>query len=528
MGLHYLFRIKEFRSKVSVTKIALNCPLCLYEYVRIRISVRIGTCIAIVFLWFVVSDFEMTYSVKMCKPLATFRRFFALFVGICVLFTLLSPADARRFSHPNSWNAEKYAAIVIDANTDRVLFSRNANKRRYPASLTKMMTLYILFDEIESGRVRKKTLMSVSKHAASQVPSCLGLKPGKTISVENAIRALVTKSANDVAVVIAEHISGSERAFAKRMTAVARKLGMKRTVFRNASGLHDRNQYTSANDMSILSRALYRQHPNYYPYFSLKSFTFERKKYHSHNHLVRKFRGVDGIKTGYTNASGFNLASSMRSNGQHLIAVVMGGPSGSKRNKHMENLLFTHILNASKTRNVRWEKKNTLQFVGAPVPQMLSSPIQNPRSFSKLQIPAPVVLAEQRSGYASQNSPDPSSKLKRTPSVGKRTGILTRKEAENLNQESLIRDLSYAKNPTKTWMIQIGAYNQKEMAQRKLNEALLKHSSLKNRLGYTEPVHKDDTTLYRARFEGFDREDARKTCHTLRKAKFKCLPMVKR
>jgi len=232
-----------------------------------------------------------------------------------------------------------YAAIVIDADTGRVLHSRNADTRNYPASLTKMMTLFLTFEALEHGTLKLDQRLRVSKRAAGQPASKLGLKAGTTITVEDAIRAITIKSANDVATVIAEALGGTEIKFSKMMTKRARALGMKRTSFRNASGLPNRRQLSTARDMSILARALIERFPNYYGYFSEASFQYNGKKYRNHNSLLKDYDGADGIKTGYVRASGFNLVASAERNGIRLIGVVFGGKTANRRDRHMQNLL---------------------------------------------------------------------------------------------------------------------------------------------------------------------------------------------
>jgi D-alanyl-D-alanine carboxypeptidase len=233
----------------------------------------------------------------------------------------------------------KYASIVLDADTGRILHGTNADTRNYPASLTKMMTLYVVFDALDAGKIKLDTQFNVSRRATHQPPSRLGLKVNQSISVKNAILALVTKSANDVSTVIAENISGSERAFALTMTAKARKLGMNRTIFRNASGLPHRGQMSTARDMAKLARALLTSHSNYYGYFSVKKFLYKGRKYKNHNKLLTSYKGVDGIKTGYIRAAGYNLVASAKRGGQRLIGVVFGGNSSAHRNRHMTKLL---------------------------------------------------------------------------------------------------------------------------------------------------------------------------------------------
>jgi D-alanyl-D-alanine carboxypeptidase len=241
--------------------------------------------------------------------------------------------------------ASKYASIVIDMETGQVLHDRDADETRHPASLTKVMTLYLVFDAIESGKLKLSDRLTVSKAAARAQPSKLGLKAGTTIKVEDAIRALVTKSANDVAIVIAEKLGGgTEAKFVTKMNAKAKELGMHATTFRNASGLPDKRQVTTARDMAKLAEAVYLDHKNRYNYFALSSFTWGKRKYLNHNELLRKVDGVDGIKTGFTNASGYNLMASAERNGRRVIAIMLGGTTGRSRDAHVRDLIEAAFL----------------------------------------------------------------------------------------------------------------------------------------------------------------------------------------
>lgn len=239
--------------------------------------------------------------------------------------------------------SEKYAAIVVDASNGRTLYQAYSTAPRYPASLTKMMTLYLTFEALEQGRLSKSTLIPVSAHAASQPPSRLGFKRGEQIEVESAIRALATKSANDVAVAVGEYLGGSEDGFARQMTVKARQLGMTATVFRNASGLPDAGQHTTARDMAVLGMALRQRFPQHYYYFSATDFNFRGKRVRGHNDLLGRVNGVDGIKTGYIRASGFNIVTSVNADGRKLIIVVMGGDTARKRNDHVEELIVRYM-----------------------------------------------------------------------------------------------------------------------------------------------------------------------------------------
>lgn len=233
----------------------------------------------------------------------------------------------------------RYASMVIEAETGRILHAVNEDTRNYPASLTKIMTLYMVFDALKDGRLTMDQKLKVSARAEGMAPSKLGLRRGKTISLEDAVLALVTKSANDAAVVIAEAIGGTEINFAIMMTERARELGMSRTTFRNASGLPNRRQLSTARDMALLGLRIRQDHPDFYRYFSTTHFKYGKRTYKNHNTLLSSYEGTDGIKTGYIRASGFNLVASVERDGVRLIGVVFGGKSGASRDRHMKKLL---------------------------------------------------------------------------------------------------------------------------------------------------------------------------------------------
>ncbi|RWN64211.1 D-alanyl-D-alanine carboxypeptidase family protein [Mesorhizobium sp.] len=244
--------------------------------------------------------------------------------------------------------AQKYAAMVIDGS-GRTLFEANSTAPRYPASLTKMMTLYLLFEALEQGRISKTTPIPVSANAARQPPTKLRFRRGETIDVDSAIRAITVKSANDVAVAVAEYLGGSEQAFAAMMTAKARQIGMRSTVFRNASGLPDAGQQTTARDMAVLGMALRARFPQHFHYFSESDFMFRGRLVRGHNDMLGRVRGVNGIKTGYIRASGFNIVTSYDADGRRLILVVMGADSARQRNDHVEALIQRNLSPASNT-----------------------------------------------------------------------------------------------------------------------------------------------------------------------------------
>ncbi|ESY68207.1 D-alanyl-D-alanine carboxypeptidase [Mesorhizobium sp. B283B1A] len=260
---------------------------------------------------------------------------FALLVLLAGCSTTTPPDSVLAVPAP----PQKYAAIVVDAQTGKQLFEVNSTAQRYPASLTKMMTLYLLFEAMDSGRVTKETQIPVSDHAASQPPTKMRFRRGETIDVDSAIRAIVVKSANDVAVAVGEYLGGSEDQFAAMMTSKARQLGMTSTTFRNASGLPDDSQMTTARDMAVLGMALHSRFPQHFHYFSESDFMFRGRLVRGHNDMLGRVRGVDGIKTGYIRASGFNIVTSYNADGRRLIVVVMGADSARQRNDHVEALI---------------------------------------------------------------------------------------------------------------------------------------------------------------------------------------------
>ena len=268
-------------------------------------------------------------------------------------------AEARRYKHRRHHHhvvresySPQFSSIIVDGNSGAVLSSNNPDGIRRPASLTKIMTLYLLFERLDAGKMKLDTEMEVSEFASEQAPTKLGLKPGQTLKVEDAIKGLVTRSANDAAVVIAEAIAGDETEFAKLMTRKARALGMSKTTYRNASGLPNDEQLTTARDQATLGRAIQDRYPRYYRYFATSVFNYRGQSIRNHNRLLGNVEGVDGIKTGYTRASGFNLVSSMRRGNRHLIGVVLGGRSGGSRDATMRNLLAENLEKGATKRTV--------------------------------------------------------------------------------------------------------------------------------------------------------------------------------
>jgi D-alanyl-D-alanine carboxypeptidase len=283
--------------------------------------------------------------------------------------------------------------------TGQVLHARHADEPRYPASLTKTMTLYMVFDALKSGELKLNERMTVSRNAASQPPSSLRLRAGSTITVKDAVHALVTKSANDVAVVVAERLGGSESRFATLMTAKARAMGMSNTTFRNASGLPDTQQISTARDMAVLAERVLEDHADYYGYFSNTKFTWGRATYKNHNGLIGKVAGVDGIKTGYTRASGFNLMASAKRRGRRVIAVMFGGSTARSRDQHVTDLIeaaYTSLDGEPEQLELR--SSLTFAAIQTPVdPNGAAMPMLNGKVFAPVTVSQPVAQGDEGS-----------------------------------------------------------------------------------------------------------------------------------
>ena len=299
-------------------------------------------------------------------------RITAFFMAVILVLGASFPAEAAR--EKSSGGNPKYASIVVDAETGAILSQRYADKSLHPASLTKVMTLMLLFDAMEAGRVRPSDKILISKRAAGAPPSKIGLPAGSSIRVEDAILAMVTKSANDISLAVAEYLGGSEERFAERMTQRARAIGMTRTTYRNAHGLHDPRQVTTARDQAILARYVLARYPNYYRYFSTKQFTYRGKTYNNHNRLMSSYRGMDGFKTGFINASGYNLIASVKRGDRRLIGVVFGGRSWNTRNDHMAGILDAGF---AKSRSSIQHASASIPAVAPPV-QQAQAPVPPP------------------------------------------------------------------------------------------------------------------------------------------------------
>ena len=333
-----------------------------------------------------------------------------------VIFTTDS-ADARRYRrHVRHHQAQPsyspaFSSIIVDGNSGATLTANNPDASRHPASLTKIMTLYLLFEKLEAGKMKLDSEMEVSEHASQQAPTKLGLRPGQTLKVEDAIKGLVTRSANDAAVVIAEAISGDEDDFAKLMTRKARALGMSKTIYRNASGLPNDEQVTTARDQSTLGRAIQDRFPRYYRYFATTAFYYRGNSIRNHNRLLGNVEGVDGIKTGYTRASGFNLVTSMRRGNRHLVGVVLGGRSGGSRDAIMRNLLAENLEKGATQRTVAAITERGSADANADVAEAAatSRPTQTAQVQSAVQANAavqePAAMEQQQPRPAARPSP---------------------------------------------------------------------------------------------------------------------------
>ena len=397
-------------------------------------------------------------------------------IALCLLLlqgfaASIGPVEARA--------APRYAAMAVDAHSGRVLFSRNADAQRYPASLTKIMTLYMLFGLMAKGKVSHDTAFVVTPNAAGQAPSKVGFKPGQTIRAIDAIHILVTKSANDVAVVVAENVGGTEANFARMMTQKAREIGMTRTTFKNASGLPNPGQVTTARDMITLSLRLIRDYPQYYRVFKTKYFRYRGKRYRNHNRLLFSHKGTDGIKTGYIRASGFNLVSSVRQGDKHVVAVVFGGKSSKSRNAHMRRLL---------QRTMRTAVAHSGPRRSPPLPD------RNPIVIASAVPAQPIDLASFYAYPTEEASTD--------------RGVGSRSPARG------------------DFHVQVGAYSSPGEASATLKrvksaapDLLAGHEPI------TQPYRKPKRQLYRARFAGFTKSSARSACSKLKQRDINCIIM---
>ncbi|TPL83844.1 D-alanyl-D-alanine carboxypeptidase [Mesorhizobium sp. B2-3-13] len=431
--------------------------------------------------------------------------------------------------------AAKSAAIVVDAKTGKVLYSANADGRRYPASLTKMMTLYLTFEAMAKGKISRNTPVVFSAHASAEAPTKLGVKPGGSVAVETAILSIVTKSANDSATALGEMLGGNETNFARMMTAKARQLGMNGTVFRNANGLPDPGQFTTARDMATLGIALREHFPQYYGYFAQRSFLYGRQRINGHNRLLGRIKGVDGIKTGYTRASGFNLVSSVSDGNRRLVAVVMGGTSGGSRDNQMAGLINAYLPRASTRGGGDLVAKADSNPISALAKVLL------PKHDAPTPDEKPVAVAEADTAVANDatvaqgDSEDEDTAEAETPKLvvpakKVKTVIVSAPKVATAQVVAAYAEPAPAVDPVNTasvpsgWAIQVASSPKQSEAQAFLDNTTKQAPKvLADASGFTVAFDKDGVTYYRARFGGFGSKDAAwKACTALKKKKIEC------
>lgn len=472
-------------------------------------------------------------------------------------------------------SAARYSSMVIDVDTGEVLYARNADERRYPASLTKMMTLYMTFEALEQGRLRLDQPLKVSKRAAGQTPSRLGLKAGQTITVNQVILAMVTKSANDAATVVAEAIGGTEIEFAQMMTDRAHRLGMVRTRFTNATGLHNRRQRSTARDMSTLALSLISDFPQYYHYFSTPKFTFKGRQHQNHNGMLGTYRGTDGIKTGYVRASGFNLVASVERGDRRLVGVVFGGRSPRSRDGHLRQLLdqafaappsqVAALIRKPGTKPTRSAPAPVQTAALAPMEPPAPAPTRAPVPVMSATLPPPpppppsnteVAVIEEGSARSAPVAVPHPAKFTRTAQAA--TPFLRKRSADEVGRAGDTRDplamtnqrrratqqrnlaantsnRSLGAEPRQStgevtnrqhdlWAIQVGAFRRFAAARDQVLRAARAQPRL---LDGTEvvitAVENQGKTLYRARLSGLTETDARRVCKSLKRKDIGCL-----
>lgn len=445
-----------------------------------------------------------------------------------------SPAEAKRkiVRKGGGYNPPT-AAMVVDVKTGKVLFSENPDAHRHPASITKVMTLYMLFEQLEKGRYSLNSPLKVSAWASRQAPSKLGLQPGDTIEVEDAIKALVTKSANDVAVVVAENIGGTEQNFAAQMTRKARSIGMSRTTFRNASGLPDPGQITTARDLITMGRAIQDRFPKYYTYFATRSFNYDGAVHGNHNKLLGRVEGVDGIKTGYTRMSGFNLLTSVKADGRQLMAVVLGGRTGASRDRYMAELIETHLDRAyagNRTAPALVEANDTASADdaedAAPAPKTTAA--LQPKQQAAAIVPAPVAVAPKTVKAAAPAAPVRVAAV--IPVAPTTTPVVKSDTTTTPNGWKVgaqpVRTASVAQSKPAPlpagFALQIGTAKTEMGAKDILDEARgdVSKAVLK---GSVARVERASEKAYRALFAGFKTKDtADKACKALKKSGYDC------
>ena len=430
----------------------------------------------------------------------------------------------------------KYAGIVVDAKTGNILYGQNADSLRYPASLTKMMTLYLVFEALESGRIKLNTAVPVSANAAAEPPSKLGLRKGGSFTVEQGILALVTRSAPDASTAFGEFLGGSEGRFAQMMTAKARSLGMTRTTYRNAHGLPNTAQMTTARDQARLGLALRQHFPQYYGYFSTRSFTYGKQVIGNHNRLVGNVRGVDGIKTGYTRAAGFNLVTSAQVDGRSIVAVVLGGTSGGARDAQMRKLVAAYLPKASRSgKGNMIEEPAETQFVASAKPVSARTQPVSAAIAAAPSLPASGPVPDARYEEAVETAY--AAPVKKSAAIAAAEGTL---EAQAQKLAALpasaqdyipsapalrVDQVTTASTKVQSgWVIQVGVSPTKQMALDLLQTAQQKGGNvLRAATPFAVAIDNGGAQVYRARFGGFDNQKiAVNACNQLKRKGMNC------
>ncbi len=432
----------------------------------------------------------------------TVSRMTRLLGALCLVFIALALPTTHASANT------KYASIVIDADTGQVLRQRSADKKLYPASLTKMMTLYMAFDAIEQGRFTLDSSLAVSRTASNEPASKLGLRRGSTITMRDALQACATKSANDAATVLAEALGGSKEQFAKMMTRKARELGMRQTTFKNPHGLTARGQKSTARDMAILGRRLFSDFPEHYSMFERKRFKFGGRNYRATNKLLGKYRGADGIKTGYTRASGYNLVASAERDGRRVIGVVFGGKSGASRNRHMRKILDEGFAKLPKQPALLIARSETLAVT--PVPR--AKPSRDEGAVAEAR-PKPVILAE--AGPVEAPAAIAAIRNQSDPWVVA-NGLLAL-------QRMIVPQAEAAPASMGDWAVQIGAYRNLRQAEDILEKAkALQSPQLSRAAPVVNRRNAGGRPIYRARFQGLAKGQAENACRSLSRRGIAC------
>ena len=466
-------------------------------------------------------------------------------LALVVMAALALPAISS-----SAMAAPQFAALTVDARTGKLIFASDADGRRHPASLTKMMTLYLLFQDLKSGKIKLSSPIRISARAAAMAPSKLGVKPGTMITVETAIRALVVKSANDVAAAVAENLGGTEAAFAKRMTRTARSIGMSRSTFVNASGLPNSAQITTARDMATLGLRLMRDYPQYYPYFRNMSFTYAGRTIKTHNRLLGKFEGTDGIKTGYVAASGFNLVSSVRRSDKRIVGVVLGGRSGGARDAYMKKMLANSFPSATGGKGVAAAAGSSKGIINAIEPEAPATEMAAAaQAAAKVAVSKTAQIEAQDPPALEASAGDEGDDTAGDAAAAAGTTIKTVKAAEKKTAPQVIEGsvgepeapaklpfavkkeavqqavdaVVVASLPRETWSVQIGTYADKKDAQARLLWLKAKVPAvLSGKQALTVTIQKGDDTTYRGRFSGFDETGAKAACKKIIRQKSEC------